>query len=247
MKNPLEGIEAFPLAWPPMVKRTPGHQRTRAKFGTQSSQSHQRGDGTTYTYTRKENLTVAGARGRVLAEIGRLGGRGVVLSSNVQLRQDGLPMSGRREPDDPGVAVYFLLNNKPRCLPCDRWDRVADNFAAVAKFIDAMRGQIRWGVGSVEAMFEGFKALPGGDVPSVYPAAMTVEQAAAFVADASLVHGGLSALPKDVLADPEKYRTYYRRAAAALHPDRNGGAVHPHWHQLQAAAAVLDQHHGGNQ
>ena len=38
-------------------------------------------------------------------ELKRLGARGMVLSTNVELRQDGLPYSNRRRPEDPGVAV----------------------------------------------------------------------------------------------------------------------------------------------
>lgn len=58
------------------------------------------------------------------------------------------------------MAVYFRLKGEPRVLACDRWDRVADNMAALAAHIDAMRGQLRWGVGSLEQAFAGYKALP---------------------------------------------------------------------------------------
>ena len=35
-----------------------------------------------------------------------------------------------------------------------------DNIWAIAKHIDAMRGQLRWGVGSLDQAFMGYQALP---------------------------------------------------------------------------------------
>src|SRR5690606_4273383 len=73
---------------------------------------------------------------------------------------DGLPRSGQAEPRDPGVALYFQLDGQPHCMPCDTYDRVADNIAAIAKHIEATRAIDRFGVASVREMFTGFQALP---------------------------------------------------------------------------------------
>ena len=99
---------------------------------------------------------------KVYAELKRMGvpDSRVVLSSNVELRQDGLPYSNRRRPDDPGVAVYFQFKGDPHSLACDRWVSPEENLWAVAKHIEALRGQDRWGVGSLEQAFAGYKALP---------------------------------------------------------------------------------------
>src|SRR6185437_12281199 len=134
--------EAYPLSWPQHVKRRTQAQRTRAKFG--KSMTRYNPDGTSH-YGGKDSLSVADAIKRLFGELDRLGARYVVISSNVEIRQDGLPRSNRREPNDPGVAVYFQLNGKPYCLPCDRYDRVADNIAAVAHHIDATRAIERYG------------------------------------------------------------------------------------------------------
>lgn len=88
-----------------------------------------------------------------------LGARLPVISSNIPLKSDGNPYSDPGRMADPGAAVYFQLSGKPYCLPCDRWDRVEHNFWAIAKHLEAMRGMQRWGVGSVEQQFAGFKAL----------------------------------------------------------------------------------------
>jgi len=91
------------------------------------------------TQTVRRSLTVADARNRLDLELQRLGARDVLLSTNVQVRLDGLPRSGQNEPADPGAAVYFTLKGKPRCLACDRWSRVADNIAAIAAHVYAIR------------------------------------------------------------------------------------------------------------
>lgn len=84
----------------------------------------------------------------------------VVVSTNVELRLDGTPYSNRSAPSDPGAAVYFKLKGKPCVLACDKWNRVEDNLSAIARHIEALRGQERWGVGSVEQAFAGYTALP---------------------------------------------------------------------------------------
>jgi hypothetical protein len=56
--------------------------------------------------------------------------------------------------------VYFKLHGKDRVLACDKWDRVADNIAAIAAHIDAIRRQDRYGVGTIDQAFAGYSALP---------------------------------------------------------------------------------------
>ncbi len=113
---------------------------------------------------RKQDLSVAEALERLREEVRRLGGyessQTLIVSANLALRNDGFPRSNQANPSDPGVAIYFKFRKKDRALACDRWDRVADNIVAIAKFIEAMRGQERWGVGSLEQAFVGFTALP---------------------------------------------------------------------------------------
>lgn len=147
-----EEIERYPLSWPAGWPRTPPGKIERAKFG--SRVTHEGG------WSSRERITNYAARERLLDELSRLGAQGLVLSTNIPTRQDGLPYSNAKEPRDHGVAVYFRLRGEPRVLACDRWDRVADNMAALAAHIDAMRGQARWGVGSLDQAFAGYKALP---------------------------------------------------------------------------------------
>lgn len=152
--------EAYPLSWPHGWPRTAAGKRTRAKFHVKHERSAQRPDGSYSSWSEKGELTIAAAMRRVNDELARLGARGVIVSTNVELRRDGQPRSDRRAPDDPGVAVYFRLGGKDRVLACDKWDRVPGNIAAIAGHIDAIRRQDRYGVGTLDQAFAGYAALP---------------------------------------------------------------------------------------
>ncbi len=132
--------EAYPLQWPAGWPRTPSHKRQPSRFSPGALSSEARD---------------------CVAELHRLGARNAVISTNVELRQDGLPYSNRRKPDDPGVAVYFTYEKRQQCIPCDRWATVEENLRAVWKSIEALRSLERWGAKSfVDAAFTGFAALP---------------------------------------------------------------------------------------
>lgn len=188
-------VQAYPLHWPPGIARTPISKMQRARFSRRL---------TDHAYKNKEQLTLAQAKKRLHDELRRLGARDVVISTNVVLRLDGEPRSGQREPDDPGVAVYWTQGKERRCIPCDRWDRVPDNMAAVAAAIGALRGLDRWVNESVvSAAFTGFNALPSPQ---------------AFAEDWRAVFG----LDPDEAVTAADIQELYRRAAMTAHPDRGG-------------------------
>jgi hypothetical protein len=77
------------------------------------------------------------------------------------LRNDGLPLSKQREPEDPGVAVYWKTDGKSLVIAADCYTKIADNLAAVAATLDAMRAIERHGGAAIlERAFTGFTALP---------------------------------------------------------------------------------------
>ena len=141
--------QAYPLSWPEGRPRTAPFDRRRANFGTK---------GISGGLQRK---SMADACAFLTNELKLLKAAKEILSTNVRRRLDGQPYSDRAQPADPGAAVYFELQGKPISLPCDKWDRVEDNVYAIAKHIEALRGQRRWGVGSIEQAFRGYAALPG--------------------------------------------------------------------------------------
>lgn len=152
-------IHAYPLCWPIGWNRTLPHLRLRAQFGR-----HERRQIGDYGYTSRRDLTVSEGVRRVLTELRRLGVRegDAIISTNVRVRLDGLPRSDGRKPDDPGVAVYWRRDGEPqRCMAIDRYDDVADNLAAIAATLEAMRAIERHGGAVVlDRAFTGFAALP---------------------------------------------------------------------------------------
>jgi hypothetical protein len=147
-------IPAFPLQWPAGWKRTAAAQRKRANFGKKTTNSG------------KSQLSIADALKRVRAVLMQMGVRdyNLIISTNVALRQDGWPRSDGREPADPGVAVYWQDTSKEgwprRCMAIDMYDRAADNLAAVAASLDALRAVKRHGGAEIlDRTFTGFTAI----------------------------------------------------------------------------------------
>lgn len=210
-------IEAFPLQWPKGRNRT--KYPARARF---HSRTGDRG---------KKPLTIASSRDRVQRELSKLGAKQVVISSNLRLRMDGELAGNQNEPQDSGVAVYFQLNKLPHCLSCDTWDRAADNLAAIAKHVEAMRGQLRCGVADVATMFSGFKALPGAIIT---PQAMTPDQAAEVISRHTQYTAEQLLQSRNGTVEDA-----YRAAAKIPHPDFNGGQERQDWHDLQEAIKTL--------
>jgi hypothetical protein len=170
--------EAYPLAWPAGVQRSTSP--TRSAFG---------------------EVTIHRATQELLWEIERMNGRLPVISTNLELRNDGLPYLKQRPVSDHGVAVYFTRRGKQLVFACDRWDRIAHNMRSITKTIDAMRGIERWGSSDLmERAFMGFEALPAPD-----PWWKT------------LGLDGPNATRSDIIIA-------YRKASQAAHPDRPGGS-----------------------
>lgn len=129
--------ESYPLYWPDGWKRTrsPEHSRFKTGFGA--------------------------ARVYLSSEIARMGGSGVIISTNVPLRNDGMPRASAPEPKDAGVAVYFRYKGKDMVFACDKYHYTRENIYAIGKTIEALRGIERWGASDMmERAFAGFKALP---------------------------------------------------------------------------------------
>jgi hypothetical protein len=179
-QNQKGAAQAYPLAWPAAWPRTRHPERSRFD---------------------RIRLTIF----KCVREIGRqlnlLGARKVVISTNLKLRQDGIPYSNQRQPDDAGVAVYFTLGGTEQCVPCDRWKSIEENLWAISCSIEAMRGLERWGAKSfVDAAFRGFKALP--------------ERASG--------RAWWDVLGVATEAPADEIRAQYRKLAMTHHPDRGG-------------------------
>ncbi len=137
--------EAYPLQWPEGWPRTPSHRRGGSRFG--------------------KNIGF-NQIGKLQNELRLMGARNVVISSNVPLRQDGLPYASetKRRYDDPGVAVYFTLKGKSLSMARDIYTTPWENIRSLILAIEAIRSIERHG-GSVmmERAFAGFAAIAPPD------------------------------------------------------------------------------------
>lgn len=175
-------IDAYPLQWPPAWPRTK------------------------YSEYARFQTSFASARNNLMRELDLLGATDIIISSNVELRRDGLPYAGQRQPDDPAMAVYFKLNGEDQCVPCDKWTRTEDNLQAIRKTIEALRGLERWGAKEmVNAAFRGFKALPANIVVGEHTSRAWWE-----------------VLEVSQDASPEVIKASYRAQLHLKHPDKGG-------------------------
>lgn len=198
-----EQAQRYPLAWPAGWKRTSFNNRKVAAFSKRETVSTGVPGGN--NWTRKKPLEVGDGVRRLLGELRRLHASNIIISSNLRLRQDGLPIAGQsRILDDPGVAVYFRLKGKARVLACDKWRSVADNLAAVAGHIEAIRASDRYGVGDLDQAFAGYTALPANTA-----------------ADWRSVFG----IPAGGLVTPAMVEDRFREMARKAHPDSGGSEL----------------------
>ncbi len=152
-------------------------------------------------------------RKAVMAEIKRLGGTSVIISTNLPLRLDGMPQASARMPEDKGVAIYFNYKNQQVVFACDKWDSMTDNMKAIEKAIYAIRGLERWGVSDMlNRAFVGFKQL----------------------AEAEPSKSSWEILDIPVGSPKELIQHAYRQKAKELHPDMPGGNVEK-FQELQLA------------
>jgi hypothetical protein len=147
----------YPLCWPANWKRTT--VRAAAAFGKTNVQHR---DGMAH-YAGKSKISILDAINRIADELRRMGIKeeNVIVSTNIPLNLSGTPRGDRGEPSDPGAAIYWIRNGKSQCMAIDRYNRVADNLAAIAATLEALRAIERHGGGSIlERAFIGFAALP---------------------------------------------------------------------------------------
>lgn len=134
---------AYPLAWPNDWKRTPKIERARSPY----------------------RAGFATARDGVAEQLRKMGA-GFVVTSNVPLGAKGLASTDYREPEDPGVAVYWLARGTLLVLPCDAWASVRENMRAIGHALESLRTLERCKSGQILARaMQGFTALPAPRPP----------------------------------------------------------------------------------
>jgi hypothetical protein len=199
-------IAAHPLQWPEGWPRTKSYKTKDANF---------KRDG--------KRISVSEGAERVLDQLGMMGidRQDVVVSTNIRTRLDGLPRSGEPEPQDRGAAVYWETRKRERrVMAVDRYEKVADNLAAIAATLDAMRAIERHGGAQIlDRAFTGFTALPASGAKRTWRNVM----------------GFMPGEP----VHAETLQIRYRKLANTRHPDKPGG-THDAMVELNAAMAEAE-------
>lgn len=191
-----EAPARYPLAWPAHRPRTPWQKRKPGQFKAD-----------------ERRITRVQAMRRLSDEVTRLGGQNLIVSSDLVLRADGQPHMGKPEPTDPGVVAFFVLKGEGVSLPCDTFDSLAQNIAALAAHIEATRRIERYGVASSSETLQAFMALPP---PDAAPTARPWRAVFGFTAH---FPEGLSRTEAEAVI-----KTRYRERATTAHPDVAGGS-----------------------
>lgn len=131
--------EAYPLQWPEGWPRTePGKRQKHSQFQVQVSK----------------------AIDELYDELGRLGAKNIVLSSNLTLNTFHRPYTKQSGISDPGIAVYFTLKGKPMVMARDAYADWRDNIRSLGLAVEAFRALHRHGgAHMMERAFTGFMAL----------------------------------------------------------------------------------------
>lgn len=185
--------QRYPLCWPSDVPRTPSYRRYR---------------------NHRFKVSEAIARDDLIESTRALGGKNIILSTNVKLRLDGHPYANQSRLEDPGVALYFTRKKQELVLACDRWDNLRDNYRSIGLTLEGLRAIERAGCTDLlERAFTGYSALPSAIVTQRHwTAVLGLHENATW----------------------EQIRSVYRNMAKLRHPDVPGGN-HVAFQELEAA------------
>lgn len=199
---------SYPLCWPDGWKRTQPNKRVDGKFRNRETKFHTPIAGQpSRSYQQSNPVSIRDSVMRLLKQLEMMGvlAEEAIVSTNIEPRLDGMPRSGEKKPIDPGAAVYWEDKGQQRCMAIDRYSSVADNLAAIAATLEAMRAIERHGGAEIlTRAFLGFATLP--------------ENAESWRDLLGFANG------EAVTADSITHK--FRSALLKAHPDQGGTAEH---------------------
>lgn len=170
---------AYPLTWPHAIPRVDPNRRANSLFKTELMPALKN--------VQSSLRRFGEATGKAVSN--------VVISSNYSL--------GVHNPEDPGVAVWFVWDGQERCIAVDRYPKLAHNLQAIHHVLEARVTEARHGgLRIVQQTFTGFLALP-----------------------APIEMGGKTCwqiLDIPPYAPRERIEEAFRSLATTLHPDKGG-------------------------
>lgn len=129
-----------PLEWPAEFPRK--RDRKRGRFSTD-----------------RKDVSVYTAAERLRDELGRHGATNAELSAMLGVTKGG-SVSHEWKGSDPGAVIRYDVGGKEYCLPCDTYDQLAQNIAAIAEHLKALRRVETYGVATAADLMSKFAALP---------------------------------------------------------------------------------------
>ncbi len=214
----ISAASAYPLAWPAHWPRMDELQRLPAK----------------------DNLThFAVAKDYIVNELRGLGASNVLISSNIPARKNGdlfLDYMDRKL-EDPGVAVYFFVGDKPYVFACDGWEYPKDNLRAIGVAIGHIRACARSASPYyLDIMLSAF-AMPDMAAQNAKPQKTNISEPAAIAdeivepaqAQANFHHNPREwwvILGLDQNAGLTEVEASFRSLARKAHPDLGGNEKH---------------------
>ncbi len=134
-----QDVTKHPLSWPVGQQRTkPDDRDYGSRFG--------------------QGWSVPNTFNDLLLEMDRLGASEYLVSTNVKRGKLGAPLGDQKNPQDPGVAVWFKRRGKDYVLACDKFYYVHHNLRALVLIIESLRRLERYGTeGILEQAFYGFQ------------------------------------------------------------------------------------------
>jgi len=150
----------------------------------------------------KFTCTFAEARDGIFNELNRLGADEFFISCNINRNKGGALVHGKLVYDNTGAAVYFKFKGERKVIACDKWKYIHENFRAIEKSLQAIRGLDRWGCTNIISQaVSGLKELASGgnktwwQIPGV-----------------------------DITASPIEVKTKYKELIKKYHPDKSSGS-----------------------
>lgn len=167
-------------------------------------------------------VTLDRAQRDLVHELELLRAREVVISTGIRVRQDGYAYASARDPDDPGVAVYWTRDGQDYAVACDRYRDVRSNLRACGLAIHHLRRLEQAAPSFAEKAFSGFARL-----------------AANAGADGS--RPWRDVLGFDGFVPAEQIEKRYRSLARERHPDLDSGSAAAMAELNRARADALEE------
>lgn len=201
-----------PLQWPTAKARTPETKRKPGRFSSESEKRHcSRRPVTLYEACQRlssevQSWTKVGHQWRIDPE------KVFITSAISDIKNDGMPYSNRRMPDDPAIAIYFHLDAELMALAINSFASIEQNIAAAAATLEAYRKLDRYGV-----------SLAQGD--------LIIRLRLPEKATASNTWWSVLGVP--INAGSEQIKSAYRKLVKTHHPDTGGDRAA--WDRVQSA------------